>query len=220
VDGGRYNRVRSQWTLIQGDGMNRKGPLLTLIAGLVLAGVLLAIVVNAVSRDRDRRGSGDASLHTGSAAPAGTYAARTTGAPGAVAIAVRDGKAVAYLSDGKNVDAWLQGSAANGAFSLTSPQGATLTGQFSGGKVTGSVSIQGMRWSFAAPSVAPPGGLYRTAPGAGGAITGGWIVMADGGQVGTVTVGGLHSAAPKLDPSTHLATVGGQQVAAVTVTGS
>jgi serine/threonine-protein kinase len=197
--------------------MNRKGPLITLVAGLVLAVVLLAIVVNAVSRDRDRRGSGDASLQAGTAAPAGTYAARTTGAPGAVAIAVRDGKAIAYLSDGKNVDAWLQGSAANGAFSLTSPQGATLTGQFSGGTVTGSVSIQGMRWSFAAPAVAPPGGLFRPAP---GAITGGWIVMADGGQVGTVTVGGVHSAAPKLDPSTRVATVGGQKVTAVTVNGS
>jgi serine/threonine-protein kinase len=217
--------------------MTRKGPLVTLLAGLTLAVILLAISVNA-ARDRGPAGAAlespkptplPTASPTAAASPSppaipdrGTYAARVSGNAGTVAIAVHDGKAIAYFCDGRRIEAWMQGTAADdGALSLASLQGARLAGSFAGGRISGSIDLEGKRWSFVAPAAHPPGGLYRAAATVNSArIDGGWIVLPDGTQVGVVSVNAAKTAAPHLDTATRSTTVSGQHVTATSIDGT
>jgi serine/threonine-protein kinase len=218
--------------------MTRKGPLITLIAGLCLALILVAISMNATSKERDRRGRSDAALQSpeptpvASASPSpappspsaaagrGTYAARANGA-GTVAIAVRDGKAIAYVCDGVRTEAWFQGTATDGALSLNGLNGTRITGKIDGGTITGAIELQGKRWSFIAPPAHPPGGLYRAAVTVSGArIDGGWIVLPDGRQVGVLSVNSAKAPAPRLDTESRSTSVNGQRVPATPIDGS
>ena len=123
------------------------------------------------------------------------------GGAATIAIAVKDGVAIAYLCDGKKIEAWLQGTAAAGKLALTGANGSTLTGTFGGGKATGKIVASGKTWTFTAPTAQPPGGLYRTAQFVSSAkVVCGWIVLADGRQVGVCTPDGKEpEPAPRLD---------------------
>jgi serine/threonine-protein kinase len=134
-----------------------------------------------------------------------------------VAIAVRDGKAIAYVCDGRTKEAWLRGDVADdGTMRLTSsPKGSTLTGTLAGSHITGSVQLPGRTWKFTAAKAVKPSGLYRaTARVSGAKVEGGWIVLPDGKQVGIVDRDGEPSAAPSIDPQTGAVTVDGEQLTA------
>jgi hypothetical protein len=75
---------------------------------------------------------------------------------------VRDGKAIAYVCDGKSVEAWMQGSAADGQLSLTGDKGSGVTGTYADGWATGTVTAAGKQWNFRVKSVQTPSDLYRT----------------------------------------------------------
>lgn len=223
--------------------MKRNGPLITLLAGLALAAVLVTVNVSltAGGDEPDPAGLGAAPATSAPAASAppsptvaasadapatpaakvnATWAGTVDGGGATIAIAVTDGVAVAYLCDGKKTEVWLQGTAANGKLALTGKKGATLTGTFGGGKATGTVTANGRKWTFTVKAVAKPSGLYRaTATVRAAKVVGGWIVLPDGSQVGVVTVDDVPQPAPAIDPATGAVTVDGAALTAAPVTG-
>jgi hypothetical protein len=218
--------------------MKLKGPHLTLLVGLVLALILLILSANASKSATGSYGSSPAG-NTGAAptAPAtstpspqkpastavplakGTFAGRVTGAGATVAIAVHNGKAIAYVCDGNRIEAWLQGSAVGGSLSLTGTNG-SLNGSYSAKAATGSVVAGGRQWTFTVPLVKPPSGLYRaTATIRNAKVIGGWIVLGDGTQVGVVSTDDQPAAAPPLDVSSGQAMINDATISAAPVDG-
>jgi hypothetical protein len=148
------------------------------------------------------------------------WAGRTDGGAASIAISVKNGVAVAYVCDGKR-EIWLQGTADAGKLALSGARGATLVGTFGGGKATGRVTSGSAHYTFTAPAVAKPSGLYRAAAQVRNAkVVGGWIVLADGSQVGVLDRDGVASDAPPIDPATGAVTVDGTTLTASYVEGS
>jgi hypothetical protein len=223
--------------------MKGKTPLLTLLVGLLTAIVLVIAGMNATSKDAARkkaRAAADTAPATTpaatptSAAPVApatsappldqtraTYAGRVAGAGGTIAIAVHDGTAIAYLCDGRRIEAWLQGTANAGALTMAGANNASLTGTFGVDKAGGTVTAAGRQWTFEVPAVTAPSGLYRAAANVAGAqVIGGWIVLADGTQVGVLDTAGEPGPAPELNTSTGQAVVGDTTLTATPINGT
>jgi hypothetical protein len=245
--------------------MKRRGPLLTLLAGLALAGVLFALSTTA-ARDSvkapvaqqeaapqeaeppaeqpddaaDAQAGGQEDPQEGApeepadesagAAPAGgaagsaaakrnvTWAGRVQGGKATIAIVARGDKAIAYVCDGRKLEAWLSGSAADGALELKGAKNATLTGSFGNGRAEGTIEAGGREFTFDVAAVKKPSGLYRAAaPVRGARLVGGWIVLADGTQVGLATLDGVTVTVPPLDLTSGTATVAGAEIMATSV---
>jgi hypothetical protein len=219
--------------------MKIRGPIITLAAGVVVAAALLLLDVttgHSSGAGLTAGGAGSTAAQTSTPAPAvrtatptpsptgppaGTYAGEVNGGSGAsIAIAVRDGRAVAYLCDGRN-EAWLQGAAANGTVDLTGGGHARLTATFAKNRITGSVSAGASTYTFSVGVVAPPSGLYRTTAKVRQAtVVGGWIVLPDGRQVGVVDIDGRPTTASALNTDTLTSTVNGTTITAAAVDGS
>lgn len=222
--------------------MKGKTPLLTLLVGLLTAIALVIAGMNATSRDAARkkaRAAADTAPATTpaatptSAAPVApatsappldqtraTYAGRVAGA-GTIAIAVHDGTAIAYLCDGRRIEAWLQGTANAGALTMAGANNASLTGTFGADKAGGTVTAAGRQWTFEVPAVTAPSGLYRAAANVAGAqVIGGWIVLADGTQVGVLDTAGEPGPAPELNTSTGQTVVAGTTLTATPINGT
>src|SRR5688572_7163794 len=188
----------------------RRSPILTLVYGLVFAIGLLVTSSVAVSKRVPSAAVAVPSTSSGSPAPSPTpplaekaiaapseappppppakvnavWAGEVDGGGASIAISVKDGVAVAYLCDGKKAEIWLQGTAEGGKLSLTSKDGAVLTGTFGGGKATGKIVASGKTWSFTIAAVAPPSGLYRSTENVRNAqVVCGWIRLANGQTV-------------------------------------
>ena len=147
------------------------------------------------------------------AAPDGTWAGRLK--PGVLAISVKDGKAIAYLCDGRKTEAWLKGPARDGRLDLAGKNGAALTGTIDKDRVEGKVTIAGRTSDVEVGAVRKPSGLYRAATDVRGAkLVGGWIVLENGTQVGLATVGGRLTRPSEVDVRTGRATVDGTTVTA------
>jgi hypothetical protein len=208
--------------------------MITLAIGLVLAaGIFL---VN-VSLTRDRAGGNAGAPPTevasptpsavaepspspsvpgdgsGPAAPDGTvtYAGYVEGRAATVAIVVNNGIALAYVCDGNVVEAWLQGTMANGLIELSGAKG-SLTGTYGDGEVTGEVTAGPRTWDFTVPTVQPPSGAYRSAEGLRDRLDASWVVLPDGTQVGVDRTGGEPRPADPFDLATRTATVDGFSV--------
>jgi serine/threonine protein kinase len=149
------------------------------------------------------------------------YAGQLKGGGGSIAIAVRDGGAIAYLCDGNRLEAWLLGSAAGGKLNLSGPHGASLTGSYDKAAAVGSVTVAGRKWALDVPVAKKPSGLYRsTAQVRGARVVAGWIVLPGGDQVGMVNSGGVETPAPPLDLSSRSATVNGVPMTADPIDGT
>jgi hypothetical protein len=127
--------------------------------------------------------------------------AATKKGPIPIAITVDGGRAKAYVCDGKKVEAWLQGTAKDGAVELTGRRGARLSGTLQDDSVAGTLLLPDYpEWTFAAKATASTrAGLYRAA---GAGATTGWIVRDDAGrdQVGiSRDAAGVTRSAPLLD---------------------
>lgn len=196
-----------------------------MVASLVVAVAALTLGATAIYRNvagDEQPAPPSASPPPSTSAPTfpATYAGRINGGGATIAIAVRDGEAVAYVCDGHRVEAWLSGTAVNGKLNLTGRGRASLTGVHDDKLAAGSATINGQRWQFRAPLVLPPSGLYRAAADVRNAdVVAGWIVLADGTQVGIVTTDGKPTSAPSLDTERRTATVDGTQVTASQVDG-
>jgi hypothetical protein len=224
--------------------MKLKGPALTLLGGLVLAGALLGVNIAANRAEGAETGAvktnatasesaatstrglaapapaeATPSASATPSAPAGgrqsapvTYAGRVDGGGAAIAIAVRDGQGLAYVCDGKRLEAWLQGGAGDGQLALTGANGASLTGTYDATAAKGSVTVAGRTYTFRITVVQAPSGLYRIADKvANASAKGGWIVDGEQ-QTGTLTVDGVTRPAPPLNPQTGEVTINGVTV--------
>ncbi|MEU5701461.1 hypothetical protein [Streptomyces aurantiacus] len=152
----------------------------------------------------------------------GDYAGRTDDDSSAVAVTLRDGKAVAYFCDGRNQESWLKGDVeADGSMRLTGgkDKDQVLTGQLTGKRIRGTVDMGQRKYGFTADKAVKPSGLYRaTATVRGAKVDGGWIVLRDGRQVGILKRDGKPTPAPRIDPETGAVTVDGKQLTARPVT--
>ncbi|KXK58271.1 hypothetical protein AWW66_30735 [Micromonospora rosaria] len=159
---------------------------------------------------------------TATDAPAATVDVTWTGrlSGGAtIAVTVTNGNATAYVCDGRSLEIWLQGTAVDGELALTGKDGVRLTGTFRAGKASGELVVAGRRQTFTATSngsTAPA--VYRAAPQVRDAgVDGGWILLADGSQIGVVTWNGRPVPAPPLDPAFFTTVVDGVTIDAVPV---
>lgn len=115
----------------------------------------------------------------------------------AVGIAVKGGRAVGYLCDGKSVEAWLGGTVTGGRVTLEEPGGpGTVFADINGNRVTGIAVARGDEFDFDLEKATSPAGLYRRQD---GDTKIGWIVYPDGDQVGIATTNGRARPAPALD---------------------
>jgi len=219
----------------------RRGPLLTLAAAAVVA-ALLIINVMALANGRPTRKAAIVTAVTTQAAPetpgaAGalpptepvassvaadrtraTFVGHVDNGAGTLAISLRDGIAIAYICDGKRVEAWLTGTAAAGRLSLAGKNGAAISATFDARQVRGRVTVIGRTNTFTLTSAKKPSGLYRTAAKVRNAkVVGSWIVLPDGRQVGVLTDGDAVGPAPALDVTRRTTTVDGAAVTASSV---
>jgi hypothetical protein len=217
--------------------MKHKGPILTLVVGLAVAAVLM--VLNLASTGDDGGQPASAVGNTASATPSAaattpaaapttaapapnvTYAGRVEGGGATIAIALKGGKAVAYLCDGRRIEAWLQGTAANGQLSLTGAGGASLTATYGNGRAEGTVVARSRQWDFSVAAVTKPSGLYRATANVRNAdIVGGWIVLANGEQVGVLLVEDEPEPAPQINTASNTVFVNGTQITVNPVDGT
>jgi hypothetical protein len=158
--------------------MRTRGPILTLLAIVGLAFVLLA--VNMTSSREEATDANVRAAGTTTAPPAApppvasvtappqaapdfpqqaSYAGRTSGrkaGEATVEIAIRNGAATAYLCDGKKLESWLQGDVSGSSMTLRGKGTNELTATLRSGTVSGTVALNGAQWQFSAePGKAP-----------------------------------------------------------------
>jgi hypothetical protein len=184
--------------------MRPPSPVVTLAVGAVTAAALLVVssmASNAAAGDPPSPAaassvtvtatpSATASVDPAPSAPAPvrTYAARVDGGGASVAIAVQGSEAIAYLCDGRTLEAWLWGTVTGGELLLRgnpdSAENSLLVGRLANGKVSGAVLHDDLRLTFAATKVTSPSGLYRATQQVGGArVVAGWVVLSDGTEI-------------------------------------
>jgi hypothetical protein len=212
--------------------MGQRSPLVTLAAAAV--GLVVLLVVNSTQTDTAAPGAAATTSPATTTTPPPTpteapttpsatptqqvvavFTGRTTGREATLAVAVKGGRAAAYVCDGRSVEAWLTGTLTAGRIALRSKAGDRLVGTLAAEAVTGTITVRGRQLSFTIDKAAPPAGLYRARTPRN---TIGWIVLPDGSQVG-VDNDGTPAPAPPLDPASGTATVGGTAVTATSITG-
>jgi hypothetical protein len=149
------------------------------------------------------------------------YAGRSSGNEVTVAIDTEGNKAVAYVCNGSNIEAWLQGSVNGNQVTLTGNKGAGLTGSLSGLDMFGTVTpATGQTFPFAAELSPHPAGVYQARIEVNGLATRiGWAVLPDGTQVGVAVEGTAELAAPPLDLIDNGFTIDGASFTAALVAG-
>jgi hypothetical protein len=205
--------------------MRRFAPLLTLLAVAVLGGALLTLNVlgdpaNRAAQPTAAAGSVPAAAAAPTPAPAPpptsappaakapaaaekAYAGRSAGNEVTVAIAVKNGRAVGYVCDGKKIEAWLEGTVSGSDLTLKSKDGtSTIEGTVDDKQSFGTVAVNGKEWPFAAKAASSPAGLYEGRAQVRGVLNRiGWIRLQDGSQTGVWNRGADKVAAPVLDPA-------------------
>lgn len=123
---------------------------------------------------------------------AGNFAGAVPGTDAFLAVVVdKSDHALAYVCDSKQTADWFRGAVApDGALDLTAPDGAHLTGKVAPGSVAGTLTLAGKSLPFTASPTEGDAGLYRATETINGtAYVGGWIVLPDGEQRGSVRGG-------------------------------
>lgn len=129
-----------------------------------------------------------------------TWAGSVEGGRASIAIAVRNGIAIAYICDGSRVEAWYRGTAADGRLTLAGDDG-RISGTFAKGRAKGSASAGRESFDFDVATVKKPSGLYQASSVVRNArVRGGWIVV-DNRQVGILTIDDIPQPAPELSLS-------------------
>jgi hypothetical protein len=186
--------------------MKRKMPFITLLAGAAVGAVFLVASMVA-AHQAPARSAATATPAAAStlitqpppASPAPTaaavanvpsradYAGEVNGGGASVAISIHGSQAIAYVCNGYVIEAWLQGTAIAGKLDMTGKKHARLKAAYRFRKAVGYVVADGTRYTFSAPSVHKPSGLYESIAIVRGAkIKAGWIVLPDGKQVGSM----------------------------------
>jgi hypothetical protein len=158
--------------------------------------------------------------------PHANYDGEVQGNKGAVALVVHDTFAVAYFCNGGNIEAWFSGTPKNGQLTMQGKgNGGSLTASYALGHARGTVVVNGVSYVFSIIAVHKPSGLFQSISNVRGAtIKAGWIVLADGTEVGSLNPdvnapNSVSQAAPKLDLSTLTADDGGTTITATSIDG-
>lgn len=132
------------------------------------------------------------------AVPDAAYVGGSSDGALSVALAVHDGRATGFATDGAGAATWFDGTAAGGLLDLRAADGTELRGGIHGRVVHGGVSPPGGAddRSFVAVWAEEPAGLYR-ADAVGGPDRIAWIRFPDGSGRGVVEIGGIPSPAPE-----------------------
>lgn len=182
-------------------------------------------------------GTSAAAAHSPSASPSSTasqafvipphanYDGQVQGDLGSVAIVVHDTFAIAYFCNGKTQEAWFKGTPHDGQLSMTGTGkgNATLDANYALGHARGTVTVDGISHVFSIIAVHKPSGLFQSISVVRGAtIKAGWIVLANGAQVGSMepdenAANPTSQAAPKLDVSSLTAQYEGTTIVATPI---
>lgn len=155
--------------------------------------------------------------------PHANYDGEVQGDLGAVAIVVHDTFAIAYFCNGKTQEAWFKGTPHDGKLSMTGKGGATLNANYALGHARGTVTVDGISHVFSVIAVHKPSGLFQSiAVVRGATIKAGWIVLANGAQVGSMepnenAANPASQAAPKLNVSSLTAQYEGTAIVATPI---
>jgi len=223
--------------------MKIKTPYLTLLTGAALGVVLLVASMLATPKApaapvaAATPAPAASAAQPSSAAPTPTatavanvpakanYAGEVKGGGASVAISIHHGQAIAYVCNGSVIEAWLKGTAANGHLTMTGKGHARLSATYRTNRAVGHVIAHGVRYTFSAPAVHKPSGLYQAIAIVRGAkIKAGWIVLPDGTQVGSLEPNADAAApsakqAPALDVTTGTAQDGDTVLVATPISG-
>lgn len=222
--------------------MKIKTPYLTLLVGAALGAVLLVASMLATPKApaspiaaATPAPASSAPAQPASPTPTATvvanvparanYAGEVNGGGASVAISIHHGQAIAYVCNGSVIEAWLKGTAVNGHLTMTGKGHARLSATYRTKRAVGHVIAHGVRYTFSAPAVHKPSGLYRAIAVVRGAkIKAGWIVLPDGSQVGSLESNADAAApsakrAPALDVTTGTAQDGGTVLVATPISG-
>jgi hypothetical protein len=96
-------------------------------------------------------------------------------------VAVSGEKVVAYACDGSKDEAWFFGSQDDGALDITGKFRDTLVADYDGGNVVGDLTMDGVTYTFTAPQVADPAGMYTAEL---GGVRASWVVRPDDTMTG------------------------------------
>lgn len=212
--------------------MKRFAPLLTLLAVAVLGGALFLLNVSGDPANQSADNAANASAADPSGNPAAppapgattinlgdlaaqppgeppavkekVYAGRSAGDEVTVAIAVKDGRAIAYVCDGKKIESWLEGTVSGDTVSLKNKDGSvTVTGTINDKASFGEITVGSSSYQYAAEGVEGSAGLYEGRADVRGVLNRvGWIVENNGRQTGGLRIDGEPEPrpAPLLDP--------------------
>jgi hypothetical protein len=219
--------------------MKKYAPLATLVSVVLFGAVLLVANMISTPSAAPTAAAPAASVAPGEAAPPPAaptaqpapapaapvvaekaYTGRSAGNEVTVAIAVKDGKAVAYACDGKKVEAWMEGALAGDQLTLKG-KSSSLSATVSEKATLGSITVNGAEWPFSAKGVQAPAGLYEGR----GVVKGvaarvGWIVEDNGKVTGTANVNGEPQPAPPIDGAAPTAiTVDGNTITVNPISG-
>jgi serine/threonine-protein kinase len=181
-------------------------------------------------------GAPAATVHSQSASPSASpsgfvipphanYVGQVQGDLGSVAIVVHDTFAIAYFCNGSTQEAWFKGTPHDGKLSMTGKDNASLTANYALGHARGTVVVDGISHVFSIIAVHKPSGLFQSiAVVRGATVKAGWIVLANGTQVGSMepnenAANPTSQAAPKLDVSSLTAQYEGTTIAVTPIDG-
>ena len=144
-----------------------------------------------------------------------------------MAIAVDGDDVVVFATNGVNDEAYFSGTEQDGSIDLTSTYQDRLTAAFDGTTVNGTLTMNDVAQSFAAPAVSVPAGMYTAELGDTRAS---WVVRADQSMVGTQDMMSRHDnelridrqlqPAPSMTYGTWQLDMNGTPMTAVPVTGN
>ena len=220
--------------------MKNIGPIATLLAVVLLGVALLvgnAYVAPPPAQNAAAPGAAPAPAEAappgaappGAAPPAAAppvvaeqrYTGRSAGNETLIALALKDGKAAAYVSDGRRIEAWFEGTLDGDRLTMQGDRGGALTATVNAKTVLGAVTVDGVEWPFAAKGVQAPAGAYEgrgTVQGVPARV--GWIVEESGNVTGLADLGNRTAPAPRINEKGPVdITVEGQPMAVKAVTG-
>jgi hypothetical protein len=144
---------------------------------------------------------------------------------GAIAIVLHDSIAIAYYCNGKTIEEWMKGVPAHGHLELAGKNGAHAEVDYALGHARGHVHVDGFSYTFSVIAVHKPSGLYQSiAVVRGATVKAGWIVLANGTEVGSVELdpnapAPKAQAAPQLNLTNLTANDGGVTITAKSIDG-
>jgi hypothetical protein len=96
-------------------------------------------------------------------------------------VAVNGDKVVGYACDGSKDEAWFFGNQQDGNIDITGKFQDTLAASVEGNDVTGDLTMNGVIYTFTAPIVADPAGMYTAEL---GGVRASWVVRPDNSATG------------------------------------